>query len=100
MPRAVFRMRVKEGQEAVYQERHRAVWPDVQEACRRAGMTRYTIFMAGRELFAYFEAVDPPATLARLQEDAVMYRWWAYMAPVMDEEPPDARTYHEVFHLD
>ncbi len=100
MRRAVFRMRVKAGQEALYEERHRAVWPDVQEACRRAGMTRYTIFMAGRELVAYFEAVDPPETLARLRADPVMHRWWAYMDPVMDEEPPDAHAYHEVFHLD
>ncbi len=100
MSRAVFRMRVKAGQEALYQERHKAVWPDVEEACRRAGMARYTIFMAGRELIAYFEADDPPATLDRLQKDVVMHRWWAFMEPVMDEDPQDARAYDEVFHLD
>jgi L-rhamnose mutarotase len=100
MARAMFRMRAASGQEAVYRERHQAVWPEVLETLQRAGMRRYSIFMAGQELIAYFEADDPAATLKRLADDPVMHRWWAYMAPVMGEEPADAQGYREVFHLD
>jgi L-rhamnose mutarotase len=100
MGRAIFRMRVKTGQETVYRDRHQNVWPEVLEACRRAGMRRYSIFMAGPELIAYFEADDPAEALTRLGADPVMHRWWAYMDPVMDVEPSDAHAYVEVFHLD
>lgn len=100
MQSAVFRMRIQPGMEEVYRERHQAVWPEVEAALRRAGFARYSIFAAGTELVAYFEAVDPPATLARLAAEPVMQRWWAWMAPVMADEPADAHDYVRVYHLD
>jgi L-rhamnose mutarotase len=100
MGRAVFRMRAAPGAEAVYRERHRAVWPEVEEALRRSGFTRYSIFMAGTELIAYFEADDPADSLQRMRAEPAMHRWWAWMDPVMAEEPADAHAYVEVYHLD
>lgn len=100
MQGAMFRMRIRAGMEDVYRARHQVVWPDVEAALRRAGFSRYSIFAAGTELVAYFEAVDPPATLARLAEEPAMHRWWAWMAPVMADEPADAHDYVRVYHLD
>ncbi len=100
MQPAVFRMRIRPGMEEVYRARHQAVWPEVEAALRRAGFSRYSIFAAGTELVAYFEAVDPASTLERLAEDPAMQRWWAWMAPVMADEPPDAHDYVRVYQLD
>ena len=41
-----------------YKEYHRAVWPEVEEALRGIGVTRMRIFLHGRRLFMYMEAVD------------------------------------------
>lgn len=100
MERAVFRMRVKPETAARYRQEHEAVWPEVLAACRGAGMYNYSIFMAGTELIAYFEADDPTQALAALGSDPAMHRWWAYMDEVMAPAPEDANAYQEVFHLD
>ncbi len=100
MNRAMFRMRIRAGMEDEYRERHRAVWPEVEQALVRAGFSRYSIFAAGRELLAYFEAEDPAAAQAQLAEDPAMHRWWAWMEPVMGDPPADANSYREVYHLD
>lgn len=86
--------------EAQYRARHRAVWPEVEQALQRAGFLRYSIFAAGLELLAYFEADDPTAAQARLAADPAMHRWWAWMEPVMGDPPADANRYVEVYHLD
>ncbi len=96
----VFRMRVKEDQTERYREEHAHVWPEVRAACTAAGMRNYSIFMAGCDLIAYFEADDPAETLSRLSRDPAMHAWWAYMEPVMDEAPAGSDAYTEVFHLD
>ena len=41
-----------------YKEYHRAVWPEVEEALRSIGVTRMRIYLHGRRLFMYMEAVD------------------------------------------
>ncbi len=93
MAHYVFRMRVYPDQMARYRQEHRKVWPQVLNACRTAGLRNYSIFMAGPELIAYFEADEPKKALARLDRDPVMHEWWAYMAPVMEEPPSDAYQY-------
>jgi L-rhamnose mutarotase len=75
--------RLKPGAEERYEEYHRAVWPDVLEAIRRAGITRYVIFRDGLDLFHYIECEDYDRAIADLAQDPVNTRWQAEMAPMM-----------------
>jgi L-rhamnose mutarotase len=75
--------RLKPGGESRYEEYHRAVWPDVLKAIRRAGITKYVIFRDGLELFHYIECDDYDKAIAALAQDRVNIRWQAEMAPMM-----------------
>jgi L-rhamnose mutarotase len=75
--------RIKPGVEARYEEYHRAVWPDVLEAIRRVGITKYVIFRDGLDLFHYIECDDYGRAIADLARDPVNIRWQAEMAPMM-----------------
>ena len=50
--------RLKAGAEERYEEYHRNVWPEVLEANRRVGVTKYVIFRDGLDLFHYIECED------------------------------------------
>lgn len=75
--------RLRPGAEGRYEEYHRAVWPDVLEAIRRAGITEYVIFRDGLDLFHYIECSDYDRAIAELAGDPVNIRWQAEMAPMM-----------------
>ena len=75
--------RLKPGVEQRYDEYHSAVWPDVLEAMRRVGMTKYVIFRDGLDLFHYIECADYDRAIAGLAADPVNIRWQAEMAPMM-----------------
>jgi L-rhamnose mutarotase len=75
--------RLKPGVEARYEEYHRAVWPDVLKAIRRAGIAKYLIFRDGLDLFHYIECDDYDRSIAELAQDQVNIRWQAEMAPMM-----------------
>lgn len=100
--RAAFQLRVKAGMEAEYRRAHAAVWPSVLEACRRCGVRNYSIFMHGRDVFAYLEADDLPASLAALLADPEIQRWQTRMRPLLDVQlgAGGAPLLEEVFHLD
>lgn len=75
--------RLKPGVEKRYEEYHRAVWPDVLNAIRRVGITKYMIFRDGLDLFHYIECDDYDRAVAQLAQDSVNIRWQAEMAPMM-----------------
>ena len=75
--------RLVPGVEKRYEEYHRAVWPDVLAAIRRAGITKYVIFRDGLDLFHYIECDDYPRAIADLARDPVNIRWQQEMAPMM-----------------
>jgi L-rhamnose mutarotase len=104
MQRIAFVMRVKPGQEAEYRRRHQAVWPEMLQALRDAGCSNYSIFMRGRELFAYMEVRDFHALRDALAASEGSRRWEAHMAGIMDQAIMPETGFHEllqeVFHLD
>ncbi len=99
MTRMVFLMAVKPDQIEAYQEAHRAVWPEVIEACRSVGMKNYSIFMADTHLIGYFEAKDCQESLKLLQKEEALQRWWTFMEPIMALEPDYSHGFKEVFHM-
>ncbi len=75
--------RLKAGVVQRYEDYHRAVWPDVLEAIRRAGITKYVIFRDGLDLFHYIECADYERAIGDLASDPANIRWQAEMAPMM-----------------
>jgi L-rhamnose mutarotase len=99
-----FRMQLKPGCAAEYQRRHDALWPDLADALREAGIYDYSIFLDEQtlHLFAAFKlrGDDHGEELAR---QPVMRRWWDYMADLMETEAdnrPRVWPLAPMFHFD
>jgi L-rhamnose mutarotase len=104
MQRIAFVMRVRAGQEEEYRRRHRAVWPEMLHALKLAGCANYSIFLRGRDLFAYLEVADFDRMRRELAASEASRRWEAHMAPIMERAILPETGFHEllpaVFHLD
>ena len=92
MERYAWKAHVLEGQIEEYKRRHDAIWPEMVEVLRAAGIRNYTIWNVGDELFGYYECEKGADYAARVQaESPVVDRWNAYMKDVMVMEM-DPRT--------
>ena len=90
MERYAWKARVLEGQLEEYKRRHDAIWPELAEVLRDAGIRNYTIWNVGDELFGYYECEKGADYAARVQaESPVVDRWNAYMKDgmVMEMDP-------------
>ncbi len=94
--------RLRPGYEEEYERWHREVWPSVLDAIKKAGITNYTIFRLGRDLFSYFEVADLATATGILNADDACQRWQVLMGPFMDGVDPLSpwTAMEEVFHLD
>ena len=98
-----FRMRLHAGHEDEYQRRHDALWPELADLLRDAGIVEYRIFLdpESRALFAVLtRRVDH--TLDALPQHPVMQRWWAMMRDIMDtneDHSPVQVPLREVFRI-
>ncbi len=104
MRRVAFKMRLKPGFEEEYKRRHDAIWPELAEKLKSAGVSDYSIFLDPDTLvlFAVQKVAEGDST-AELPRDPVVRRWWEYMKDLMDTNPdasPVQRDLLEVFHLD
>ena len=75
--------RLKQGAEERYEEYHRAVWPQVLEAIKRNGITRYFIFRDGLDLFHFIECEDYDRAIAEIANDPTSMQWEAEIATMM-----------------
>jgi L-rhamnose mutarotase len=100
--RTAFVLRVRPDKIEEYVEAHRAVWPEMLDALRGAGIRNYTIFRNGNEVFGYFEADDLDAAGEHLARQEVVTRWQDRMAALLEERVPDAGppALEEIFRLD
>lgn len=103
MEKIAFRMRLKPGCLDEYRRRHDAVWPDLVEALKAAGIRDYSIHHDPETdaLFATLWRVDDHE-MDRLPTLDVMRRWWTWMAPLMDTNPdgsPVSVSLVTLFHL-
>jgi L-rhamnose mutarotase len=100
--RAGFVLRVRPERVQEYVEAHAAVWPEMLEALRGAGIRNYTIFREGNLMFGYFEADDLERAGTYLAAQEVNRRWQEAMAGLLEERVPDAGPppLEEIFRLD
>jgi L-rhamnose mutarotase len=104
MNRAAFKMKLKPGCEAEYIKRHYALWPELKQLLKDAGIEDYSIFL-DRETNTLFavQKITSARGSQDLGQNAVVKKWWAYMADIMDTNPdnsPVSIPLHEVFHMD
>lgn len=98
-----FRMQLKPGNVAEYKARHDAIWPELSELLRSSGISDYSIFLdePTGALFAVLKLAETN-TRDSLPSHAIMQRWWAYMAPLMEVEPgnrPKEWPLELLFHM-
>lgn len=104
MKRNAFKMKLKPGNIAEYKKRHDEIWPELAKELRDAGISDYSIFLdeATLTLFAVQKLTDDN-TAAALPGTAIVKKWWAYMAPLMEvnaDYSPVCSSLPEVFHID
>jgi len=104
--RVCFQLRVRPDRLAEYEQRHRAVWPEMLAALSATGWRNYSLFLgADGLLVGYLETDDFEASVAGMEATDVNRRWQAEMAEFFAlpaGERPDTGLLRlaEVFHLD
>jgi L-rhamnose mutarotase len=100
--RSAFVLKVRPESIEEYIDAHRAVWPELLDALRAAGIRNYSIFRTGNEVFGYFESDDLEAAGRYLAAQEVNSRWQDHMAALLEERVPDGGPppLEEVFRLD
>ena len=100
--RSAFVLRVRPDKIDEYLDAHRDVWPEMLAALSEAGISNYTIFRHGNEVFGYFESDNLEAAAAYMETQEVNARWQDTMARLLEERVPDAGppTLEEIFRLD
>lgn len=103
MEKYAFRMRLHPGMEAEYIRRHDAIWPELVDLLHAAGISDYSIYL-DRESHILFGVLWRKAghTMDDLPDSAIMKRWWAHMADIMQVGPDNAplsQPLTPMFHL-
>jgi L-rhamnose mutarotase len=99
-----FKMKLNPGMRTEYKARHDAIWPELVALLREAGISDYSIHLDAETdtLFGVLWRSDDHR-MDVLPESAVMQRWWAHMADIMETRPggnqPVAVPLETVFHM-
>ena len=106
MQRICFVLQVRPERLAEYKERHKTVWPEMQQALRETGWGNYSLFLRpDGMLVGYVETENFQKSLAGMAAREVNARWQKEMSEFFMNaagvRPDQAMTpLEEVFHLD
>jgi len=106
MTRVCFVLQVRPERIAEYKERHKDVWPEMQQALRETGWENYSLFLRpDGMLVGYVETEDFEQARAGMSAREVNARWQKEMSAYFMNPPgvtPDQAMMplEEVFHLD
>src|SRR2546427_12079557 len=76
-----------------YKEYHRHAWPDVLARLRAVGIKEMRIYLLGRRMFMYMEAIDgfvPERDFPQLNQ-VPRYREWDELMRTPQEPAPEAK---------
>jgi L-rhamnose mutarotase len=105
MERVCFALQVRPDRIEEYKERHRAVWPEMQQALRETGWDNYSLFLRPDGLLiGYLETDDFERARDEMSRRDVNARWQREMSEFFVQVPdatPDRALVRleEVFHL-
>jgi len=99
-----FKMKLYPGQEAEYERRHNALWPEMKKMIHEYGGRNYSIFLDKETLtlFGYIE-IESEERWALSADTEICRKWWHFMADIMEtnaDESPVSIDLKPVFHLD
>lgn len=105
MERYAWKALVHEGKLEEYIKRHDAIWPEMKELLKKAGIRNYTIWNVGNELIGYYECEQGAEYAAKVQaESPIVNKWNDYMKDVMtmsmDPETGAQPKMRQVFFLE
>lgn len=105
MPRAAFRLRIKTDAIEGYERDHKNVWPELLAKLKEVGISDYSIFRRGQDLFLVMRVANFDAAWRKLDNDPVNLRWQQKMAkyfePVPDLQPGERlAVMKEVFYME
>lgn len=105
MPRYAFKLRIKPDAIEEYEREHKRVWPELLERLKQAGISDYSIFRRGQELFLCMRVDNFDRAWEQLDRDPVNQRWQQFMGRLFEPEPdaqPGERfaMMKEVFYLE
>ncbi len=105
MERFAWKATVKDGMLSEYKKRHDNLWPELKQVLKEAGISNYTIWNTGNELFGYFECDKGVSYAEQYQAgSAVVDKWNEYMQDVMvmemDPETGAQPKMQQVFFLE
>ena len=103
MEKYAFKMQLNPGQKDEYIRRHDAIWPELVELLREAGVSDYSIHLdeGTGVLFGVLWRRDAQG-MEDFPNHPVMQKWWAHMADIMVTRPnnePVATPLSLVFHM-
>lgn len=103
MEKYAFKMQLNPGCAEEYRRRHDEIWPELVELLKGAGISDYSIHLdeeTGTLFGALWRTEDH--RMDDLPAHAVMQRWWAYMADVMEtqaDDKPVVKDLVPMFHM-
>jgi L-rhamnose mutarotase len=103
MQRIAFKMKLKPGKEAEYKRRHDEIWPELAQLLREAGVCDYSIFLDEETYTLFAVQRQNGASSQDLGSTAIVQKWWAYMADIMETNPdnsPVSVPLKEVFYME
>jgi L-rhamnose mutarotase len=105
MPRFAFRLRVRAHRIQDYDEAHQKVWPELLQLLKDVGISQYSIFRSGTDLFFYMHVEDFERAWYELDANRVNQLWQKAMEPILEplsDLQPGERfpMMREVFYLD
>lgn len=76
--------KIRKGKQQEYIEAHKAVWPELIDVMKQAGVTRESCFVLDDHVFVYVEAADIDATMERLASNPVNQKWDVFMESILE----------------
>lgn len=104
MEKFAWRAKVLDGKLEEYIKRHDEIWPELLEVLKEAGISNYSIWNNGNDLFGYYECNKGIAHAAEVQASSpVVDRWNEFMKSVMimelDSETGAQPLMKKVFYM-
>ena len=104
MERAAFKMTLKAGCAEEYKRRHDAIWPEMLEELKKAGIFDYSIYL-DEETHTLFACQKQQAnnTAGELPQKKIVRRWWDYMKDLMEtnaDGSPVVTPLEDMFYME
>ncbi len=105
MQRVAFRLRLKPDAVEEYEKAHQKVWPELLAKLKEVGISDYSIFREGQDLFLVMRVKDFNRAWEELEKDPVNQRWQQAMSrffsPAPDSRPGERfAMMKEVFYME